>query len=435
MILFWKIAAKNILRNSRRSLATGSAITAGFVGLTLLGGYINSVHNSLKANTIYINHVGHLSVYRRDATEQFYIRPQKFQLTPDDLMKINQVLEPYRNQIELTSTYISGMGLISNGTKSIPFFATGVDPETERKLRSHPFVLYWARDWVKNEGNVNLKSEGAKYPDSVSITARMGELIGQDPPFNLLSDEKRSVQLAARSYAGELNAVNATLSVEHTTGVDLAEDTSLIAPLKLLQELFDTDGVQYLAIYMLPEFPVHDLLKRIQNDFETKKLNYQIFSFDDEAVSQIYVGTMSFLFTMAGFFIFLICGAVSLSIINAMTMGILERVKEIGTLRAIGYESSIVSKLFVREAVILTGFCLIAGVIVAESIAFVVNSLNIRFEPPAMAGDAQFSLTPTLQIYFVAAAAMLLLSAVTAFLAVRRKSKIKVIDLLTDTGA
>lgn len=435
MILFWKIAFKNIIRNSRRSLATGSAITAGFVGLTLLGGYINSVHNALKANTIYINHVGHLSVYKKDATEQFYIRPQKYQLTKEDLARINQVLEPYQNQIEMTSTYISGMGLISNGTKSIPFFATGVDPETESKLRSHPYVVYWARDWVKNESSVNLKSESAKYPDAISITTRMGELIGQDPPFNLLSEDKRSVQLAARSYAGELNAVNATLSVQHTTGVDLAEDTSLVAPIKVLQELFDTEGVQYLAIYMQPDFSVHGLLKKIKNDFESKKLDYQIFSYDDEAVSQIYVGTMSFLFTMAGFFIFLICGAVSLSIINAMTMGILERVKEIGTLRAIGYESSIVSKLFVREAVVLTGFCLIAGTIIAELMAFVVNSLNIRFEPPAMAGDAQFTLTPTPEIYFVAAASMLLLSAITAFLAVRRKSKIKVIDLLTDTGA
>lgn len=430
----WKFAFKNIFRNQRRSISTGIAIAAGYVGLVLLGAYLVRTQRGLEASTVYLNYKGHISIFKKDSIVNFAVKPQKFQIHSDLLVQLEKVIAENNQDIEFTGKFLSGTGLVSNGAKSVPFVATGFEPEVYQRILKHPTLNKWASDWVIASGNAD-GSDFVKNPEAVSLTPPMGELVGIYPPLEKIPEDKRSLQLAARDYNRDLNAVNASVGPFHTTGISLAEDTSLTVPLKLLQELYATDGVQYVAIFLKDGASVSKNLKRFQVAIERAGLDLEVFPYNDDRVSSFYVGTMGFLRIMAGFFVFLICGAVILSVVNSMTMGLIERTKEVGTLRAIGYQNSFVCGLFVREALCLTVLSVIFGFFVAQLIAKVVNGLNIRFSPPGTAGDVQFLLAAEPDLCLAAAVFLILISGLTAYFVVSRKTKNKIVDLLSDAGA
>src|SRR5579859_7984352 len=62
MSALFKIAARNIWRNRRRSLMTGSAIAAGAFATLLFGGFVAYIFSGLETNNV--QRIGHLTVFR-----------------------------------------------------------------------------------------------------------------------------------------------------------------------------------------------------------------------------------------------------------------------------------------------------------------------------------------------------------------------------------
>ena len=62
MKLLLKIAFRNMLRNLRRSLMTGSAVAAGALALLLFGGFTAYIFAGLETNNV--QRIGHLTIFR-----------------------------------------------------------------------------------------------------------------------------------------------------------------------------------------------------------------------------------------------------------------------------------------------------------------------------------------------------------------------------------
>ncbi|MGZ3795423.1 MAG: ABC transporter permease [Pseudobdellovibrionaceae bacterium] len=432
-MLFSKMALRNLWKNKRRSLSTGMAILTGFTGLCLFGGYILRVERYIRVNAIYINHSGHLAIYKKNGIDGFYNNPRKFHLKIEDIKKI-EAITAADSEVEFTAPILQGMGLISNGNKSVPFLAYGVDPAIEKRIQSHEQVKTWTPELIPPPSESSIKDAEGELAETISITKELGSLIGRKIPFQSLSVQEKDVQLAARTFEGDLNAVNANLGFKHSTGLMMSEDTSLVSPLRVLQNLFGTDGATYLAVYLHPDADVAGALKRIQNKIDSAGLDYQVYPFNDDAISLFYVGTMGFLYIMEGFFIFLIFSAVALSIINSMTISILERVREIGTLRAIGFTNSQTALLFTTESLYLTGISLCIGYILAQILGRIINVMNIRFDPPGIAGDMQFIVTPEAWFCFSLAIPVLLICLICAYVVSKRLVNKPIIQLLQQSN-
>lgn len=429
MNLFSKMALRNLWKNARRSFSTGMAIIAGFTGLCLLGGYILRVEHYMRVNTAYINHTGHISIYKKDGLDGFYSNPRKYHLSAEDLQKLQDLLKTDAD-VEFSSPILQGMALLSNGNKSVPVVAFGITPALEKRIQSHQEVTTWTEELIPPPGELSIKDAEGPLAETISITKQLGTLIGRKAPFASLSDSEKDVQLAARTFEGDLNAVNANLGFKHTTGMMMAEDTGLIAPLAVLQNLYATDGATYLAVYLNPKVDVGSAVKKLQEKIDAAGLDYQTYPFNNDAIGLFYVGTLGFLFIMAGFFIFLIFSAVALSIINSMTIGILERVREIGTLKAIGYTNAQTAWLFTLESLYLTGSSLVIGYILTQIIGAVVNALNIRFNPPGIAGDMQFVVTPDTWFCITLAIPVMLICLICAFFVSKKLVNKPIIQLL-----
>jgi putative ABC transport system permease protein len=152
-------------------------------------------------------------------------------------------------------------------------------------------------------------------------------------------------------------------------------------------------------------------------------------------VSPFYVGTMNFLYVMASFIGTVIGSVVVLSILNSMTMTILERSREIGTFRSIGFTRTQMLGLFVREGVLLTGVGVLLGGVLAYTTAGLVNMANIRFSPPGVPGTMQLLLTPNLTLGAVLAAAMLALAILATVTATWARVQLGVATLNTSLAA
>ncbi len=429
MKLFSKMALRNLLRNKRRSFSTGAAVMAGFVGLCLLGGYILRTERFLRVTSVYVNHSGHLSIYKKGGLEFYNNNPRRYHLSGQDIQTLRSILasDP---EVEFTAPVLQGIGLLSNGQKSVPFMGYGINPADEKRIQQHPQVTEWTSELVPASKALSIKDAEGPLADTISITKELGSLVGRQAPFQELNPEQKDVQLAGRTFEGDLNAVNANLGFKHTTGYAMMEDTGLVAPLKVMQDLYVTEGGTYLAVYLKPQASTSDALARLEEKIKTAGLNYEVFPFDDDRISLFYVGTMGFLYIMAGFFVFLIFSAVALSIVNSMTIGIMERVREIGTLRALGFTNAQTAWLFTLESVYLTLLSLIVGFFATKLIAGLVNSLNIRFEPPGISGDMQFVLTPDAWFCASLAVPILIISLICAFVVSRKLVDKPIIHLL-----
>ncbi len=433
MKLLWRLSYRNLFRNKRRSLTTGIAIVAGFVGLSLLGAYIFRVQKGLQANTVYINLQGHLQIYKTNAQDQFSLTPKKYIIDAELDHKLDQVLEPYSQQIEFQSRFLSGSGLLTSGNISQPFLATGFEREVLEKALHHPNVKNWATNWSKI-GSESLRPELLSQNSLISITPRIAEIIGRPSDLKNLTSSQTSVQLLTRTFDNDLNAVDADLGLLHTTGIALAEDNSVHTSLKLLQDLLATDGYQYKALFLKNDSQAYDLKSQIQKDFIKNNLPLEIIHFTESASGQFYVGTMNFLYVISTFFVFLICGMVVLSIVNSLTLGILERTAELGTLKALGFSSAQIVGLFVREAVWLSGISILAGLLISQIVARVVNKANIRFTPPGIEGNIQFLLDPEVSLFLLLAFILFAITVLTAYQVSKSKMRRTAIELLTESG-
>lgn len=443
----WVYALRNLKRSPRRTIASVLTLVFGYAGLVLLGGYILRMQGYLEVNSVYLNHAGHVGIYKKEGIDRGFSDPKRFALDADTQTKILGVLNA-DPRVEFTAPVLRGMGLASDGCRSAPFIATGFDPEAEARIRSAPAVLKTLPELVRLQSGRGFWEKGA-HPRAISITSSLGELIHKRSPSAepfipvdhpsmdcantdyLKSLEKEPiVQLVANAWNGDFSAGEGILEGFHTTGLAFTEDTDLIAPLNLMQKLYATDAITYFAVYLKNPADLRNFKADLRARLGALNLDLDVLPFDDDRVSLFYVGAMNFLYVMAGFFIFLVCGVVTLSVVNTLGMMVIERQSELGTLRAIGFSQGTVASIFAREAFITALVSAFVGAILSFAIAGMVNAAGIRFTIPGLSGDLQFKLEPNLLLALGASLLLMVLASLVSYLVAYKLLGRQITDLL-----
>lgn len=448
----WRTAARNLLRNRRRNLATAVAIALGYAGLVLLGGYAIRVERFLRANTVYLQRTGHLVVYPLGGLGGSLSQPAKFAFSQqaqtvalDELKKLPEV--------ELVTRQLRGMGLAGNGCKTLPFSALGVEPELDARVLHHPEVLAASPELGRPLKGRPL-SESPGVEGATGLSAGLFRLLGKTKVHEELDPKARAVvpdcgaldlkqvlaadanvQLAGLTWAGSLSAVDAEIVQVFHTPLVQTEDGTVLTSLETLQRLYDTDGVTSLAVYLRDAADAGKLRREIQTRLAARGLAVDVYAFDDERVGPYYAGTIPLLTSLVGFIGLLVVTVVVLSVLNAMTLAVLERTREMGTLRALGFTRSQLTGLFLREAVLLSLLAVGAGILIGVGVALGVNAADVRFSPPGMPGTIQLLLTPTPQLCAALALVFVPMSAVGTWLAVRPRVREPVVSLLSSSAA
>jgi putative ABC transport system permease protein len=153
---------------------------------------------------------------------------------------------------------------------------------------------------------------------------------------------------------------------------------------------------------------------------------------DFEVLNPLY-GQVSGMFgAIFGFMAVLIGVIVLFTVGNTMSMAVMERTAEIGTLRAMGLRRSGIRRLFMCEGLLLGLIGAVVGVVTALSLAWLVNHAGLSWLPPGQVDPVALTVrvwgeTP---LMLGAAAGLAVVAVVSAWWPARRASRMLIVDAL-----
>jgi putative ABC transport system permease protein len=449
----WRLAARNLRRNRRRNVATGLAIAFGFAGLAVLAGYISRVDSFLRTTSVYLQHSGHVVVYHADGLDKAIAKPARYSLTPEEQAAIRKAAanDP---RIDLVTGYLKGMGLVSNGCRSVPFIAIGMDPEAQRRILTTLAVSTFSGDFGKTVRGRHLY----EYPgrdDAIGLAFGLATLLGKKRvhddfpspvPLVPLPDcsagnaaasfaADANVQLAGVTVDGSITAIDAeVVNIFHTPTTE-ADDQVIHAKLPALQRLYDTDAVTCMAVFLKDDRDAKRVAADLRRKLSGAGVPVDIYDFTDERVNPYYAGSMDFLYSMAFFILLIVSTVVVLGVMNSTTLTVYERSREFGTLRAVGYTRSQVTGLVVRELALLAALGVAGGFAGAHAAAAAVRLAGVRISPPGVPGTMQVIVTPPTMLSIALAILLSLLSLAVGWVVARRRLSERTSDLLIAVSA
>ena len=185
----------------------------------------------------------------------------------------------------------------------------------------------------------------------------------------------------------------------------LAEDSidyfDILGDTTLRDELNKTDDGSWNFILGKIKTPheANRLVKKLNDQFKAENLNVQAMNWEKAAAS--YTTSIEGIGIIFNLLIIILAVVVFIIIMNTMTVSVIERTSEIGTMRALGAEKTFVKKLFYTEAVSITLVSSILGTIVAFIFMGIFNSCNITITntiAKMILGGGQVHFSPTFPI-------------------------------------
>jgi putative ABC transport system permease protein len=360
------ISLRNLLRNGRRTVLSLLIVSIGVIGLLLTAGFVRNSFDGLREAVIQ-GGLGHLEVGPA-ADLKAAASPADRSGRPPALVEwraLRATIEG-RPDVRAAGAVIQFAGVATNGESSASFIGLAVEPDRERRMGMD----------VKLRAGKNL-SETATDTNAVLIGVGLARALGVAPGDTI------AVMVATPD--GSLNAVDMTVEGLFTTGVQDLDSRILKTQVATAQRLLGTGFVTSLIVGLTDTSATNkvetDLQARLRGSVQPLSvLDWEIRAPFYKQVRSLYAG----IFTFLGIIVALL---VTLSTSNTMLMSLLERVRELGTLLAIGTSRAQLARLLIFEALWLALFGAIAGSTLGLLLVALINAVQIQMPPPPGAAD------------------------------------------------
>jgi len=356
----FKIAIRNLLRYKRRTLLTASLITIGVVFVLVF----TSVTGSFKAmmiGQITDSMLGHLQVHRKGYVASIDNLPLNLNIKPKAYQKITEILGA-APEIEAFSPRLKFGGMFSNFTETTNIRLNGVYPD--REFQTVPLLT-------------SRISEGKK-------TLSRGEII---IPVLLAKGLKVKVGdpvvVVATNVDGSVNGKPFVVSgiLESATGPGGRDGYLHIEDAAEVLRMPEIE-VSEVAVRLKDFSGLSTAVRHLEGQLsrEINKEGQSIFEVHSWEQLSPFFNIARMIDVMTFFIKIMLIAIVLISIMNVMIMAVYERIREIGTIAAIGTLPSKILSMFVIE-----GFCLgvlgaFIGNLIGVVIVLVANLIGIRFD-------------------------------------------------------
>jgi len=249
-------------------------------------------------------------------------------------------------------------------------------------------VIYSNPDTARAFADLTYASSFAQdLPDSVDLSiASMSEddLFGGDGDF-----------------FGDFDIIDENSDILRTDSTDFS---NILGDTSLRDELNKTDDGSWNFIVAKVDHPrqAKKIIAELNTKFDEAGLNVHAMDWKEAAYS--YSKTVEGIGFIFNLLIIILAIVVFIIIMNTMTVSVIERTSEIGTMRAIGAEKSFVQKLFFTETVSLTFVSSVIGIIIAFIAMAIFNACNITITneiAKMILGGGLLHFTPTPKIIIV----------------------------------
>jgi putative ABC transport system permease protein len=208
----------------------------------------------------------------------------------------------------------------------------------------------------------------------------------------------------------------------------LLEDKWTVVPLSLAQKLYDFDGASRINLLLSETNDLTQARNSLENALRARGLAVDVSIWRD--LSPFYVKVEG-MFRVLFFFIFLIVSVIIvMSVVNTIGMAVLERSREIGTLRAIGAKRHRVISLFSLESALLGSLGCLLGVLLFAATLVILGFLQPSWTPPQIARSIPLEVYVVPEYLGLSMAFLTVLSCAAGIFPARRVARRNIVEAL-----
>lgn len=336
-MLYLRIGFRNLIKNFRRSFITMIPIIIGMVACLLAKGFFNW-HLITQREAAIRNGLGHYQLIKRGFLKSGSEDPYGYLIQdPAPVLKALREIP----QIQLATARIPFNGILSSEEQSTIVVGEAGDPAVEMKLNSYSGLtdgtgLHSEMPYSLIIGDGVAKKLGARLGDTLTLMGYMKD--------------------------GGINAVDLKLTGIRHSGVLELDRTGATVPLEAVQGLLNVDqGVQRLVVLLNDTKDMNRVLPQIQKIAAKYELECQSW----EARAEFYSSLKLMFDTIFFVIIFLILFIAVFTISNTVNMNLNDRIREIGTIRALGCRRIQVAFIFLAESWLMGVIGGVAGLLVS----------------------------------------------------------------------
>ena len=370
-----QIAARNLLRHTKRNLLLGGAIAAVTALLVAMGALTEGIRSAMlqSASTLMTGHV--------NVGGFFKITSGTSAPLVTDYEKVLADARRLAPEVEYVTVRGRGWAKGVSETSSMDLVLGGIDVEREPAFRRVIRMKDGTLDALSRPGTILLFEDQAKR-----LEVRVGDAITLSAPTARGVNNTVDLRVAAVARnIGILSSFSAFMPAEtlrrlynlndRTTGAihlylkDPARSAQVAARLR--------DGLVQAGWRVMDPDPRpywEKLFAKVNaEDWTGQKLD--VTTWEDELTFLSWI--LSAILGITGVLIFILLVIVVIGILNTLAIAIRERTREIGTLRAIGMQRRKVLTLFLLEAGMLGLAGALAGAAAGLAVAGVLNAAHL----------------------------------------------------------
>lgn len=360
MTNLFKIAARNLMRYKRRTLLTLGLIVIGVVFVALFVGVTDSFKNMM-IGQITDSYIGHLQIHRKGYLAAIDTLPLNMNLRLRAYGKLESILQETPG-VESYSPRIKLGGMFSNFTETTSIRLNGVDPEKE--VRTSPLLMSRVLD-----GEKAIRKGEILVPE---LLARGMKVKVGDPVVVIATNRDGSVNGKQFQVGGILEGVTGPGGRDGYVHIEDA------AELLRMEEMEISEIAVRLKEFGRLQAVFQDLAGRLAREKNPSgQPMFEVHTW--ETLSPFYnIARMIDLMTI--FIKIMLVAIVLVSIMNVMIMAVYERVREIGTISAMGTPPRRILALFLTEGILMGAIGAACGILLSIGISAVLNAAGITFD-------------------------------------------------------
>ena len=413
MLTWFKIAVRNLYKNGRRSLFTMLAIALGFAAVSVFGGFTEYIFTGLQNAHIYIQANGHVVIYKKGYNEHGKTDTSSYLLSKKEVSEISHMVADIPD-VELATGYLQFSGLLSNGDTSTIMIAIGRKPSDVIRIQKSGSTKLNKMQLFRGR---NLQDD---IDYGVGLSAGLAEILN----LNIESD---AIAMAP-TLDGQINALDVQVFLTFNSPIAALNDKLMVVPLSFAQSLYDTTNVNKIILLLTETELTSPVVKKLNSVIDKHNLDYEVRAWSDEAVFHAKVKDM---FDVIFAFIFtIVLVIVVVSVINTISMSVMERIREIGTLRALGVNRRGIISLFALESSLLGLFGSVIGCVVTLVCWFCVKVFQPMWIPPNISVKVPLEVYLVPKYLIISFVFLVVLSLVSAILPAKKAANLGIVNAL-----
>ena len=362
MLNVLKIAARNLARFGRRTLLTSSLITLGIVGVLLFIA-VSGSFKSIMVGQFTDAMLGHLEVHRKGYVASIDSLPLNLNMQPAMVAKVEQVLGKMAS-VEAYSERIKLGAMFSNFTETTNIRVSGVEPAKE--IATTP-LLPGRLVGDKRAGSL-LKQGEVLIPELIArgLKVKIGDTV-----VLVATNRDGSVNGKTFTVAGVLQSISGPSGKDGYITIDDAR-----ALLRMKQP-----EVSEIAIRLKNPAQLDKAYAQLNRELSgiANKDGKQVLEVHTWADLSPFSSIVRMIDLLAVFIKVMMVSIVLISVMNVMVMAVYERIREIGTISAIGTPPRRILALFLTEGLLLGLGGAVLGTAISLAVIYALNIWKVSF--------------------------------------------------------